>query len=276
MANLLFRASSAAATPNSTTVKDAPLTNLEIDGNFKSINDDLANKPPLTGTGATGTWNISITGNAATATNADTVTDGVVTTGLYADPNWITSLSGNKLTGTVVATNGVVTTGSYADPNWITSLDETKVLPTQSNNTGKYLTTNGISTFWGDISQLPDQTGNTNELLVTNGTTADWSEGLTYSSGTLTTTNFNATSDISLKKNIQTVDSALSIINKLNGIEFEWKNTGKKSSGIIAQELEEVLPHLVETNDDGIKTVNYAGLSAYLIQAIKELTEKVK
>ena len=267
MANLLFRASSTATTPVSTSVKNAPLTNLEIDGNFKSVNDDLANKPTLTGTGATGTWSINITGNAGSVTNGvvttgsyadpswitslagSKVTNAVLTTGSYSNPSWITSLSGNKLTGTVVATNGVVTTGSYADPSWITSLAETKVLPTQ--------------------------TGNTNELLVTNGTSTGWSEGLTYSSGTLTATNFNATSDVTLKKNVEAVDDALSIISELNGVEFNWKDTGKKSSGVIAQELEKVLPHLVETNDDGIKTVNYAGLSAYLIQAIKELNSKI-
>jgi hypothetical protein len=59
--------------------------------------------------------------------NAGTVTNGVVTTGSYADPTWITALAGSKLTGTVVATNGVVTTGSYANPAWITSLAGSKV-----------------------------------------------------------------------------------------------------------------------------------------------------
>jgi hypothetical protein len=44
MANLLYRTSSSATTPGSTSVKAAPLTNLEVDGNFKSINDDLATK----------------------------------------------------------------------------------------------------------------------------------------------------------------------------------------------------------------------------------------
>ena len=255
MANLLFRASSTATTPSSTSVKSAPLTNLEIDGNFKSVNDDLADKPTLTGTGATGTWSISVTGNAGSVTN------GVYTNESYANPTWITSLAGSKVT------DGVLTTGSYANPSWITSLDGAKLTGSVSNP--------AWITSLAETKVLPTQTGNTNELLVTNGTSTGWTEGLTYSSGTLTTTNFNATSDISLKKNIETVDDALSIINKLNGVEFEWKDTGKKSSGVIAQELEEILPHLVETNNDGIKTVNYAGLSAYLIQAIKKLAAKI-
>lgn len=97
--------------------------------------------PSPTGTGASGTWGISITGNAATVTN------GVVTTGSYADPTWITSLSGTKLTGTVVATNGVVTTGSYANPSWITSLAGSKITGNISGNaanvTGTVAVANG-------------------------------------------------------------------------------------------------------------------------------------
>lgn len=106
--------------------------------------------------------------------NAGTVTNGVVTTGSYADPSWITSLSGSKLTGTVVATNGVVTTGSYANPSWISSLAETKVLPSQTSNSGKYLTTNGTSTSWATVDALPLQTGNSGKYLTTNGTVASW------------------------------------------------------------------------------------------------------
>jgi hypothetical protein len=76
---------------------------------------------------ASGTWTFGSTISGSISGNAATVTDGVYTTGSYADPAWITSLSGAKLTGTVVATNGVVTTGSYADPAWITSLAYSKL-----------------------------------------------------------------------------------------------------------------------------------------------------
>jgi len=54
--------------------------------------------------------------------NADTVTNGVYTTGSYANPSWITSLAGTKVT------NAVLTTGSYANPSWITSLDASKII----------------------------------------------------------------------------------------------------------------------------------------------------
>jgi len=62
--------------------------------------------PTLTGTGASGTWGISITGNAATVTN------GLVSTGSYANPSWITSLDASKLTGTL--DNARVNGGTYS------------------------------------------------------------------------------------------------------------------------------------------------------------------
>lgn len=71
--------------------------------------------PGLTGTGASGTWGISISGNAATATN------GVVTTGSYGNPAWITSLDASKLTGTlslaVANATNATTVGSVSRPN---------------------------------------------------------------------------------------------------------------------------------------------------------------
>ena len=71
--------------------------------------------PANDGTGATGTWSISISGNAATVTN------------------------------------GVYTTGSYADPAWITSLDDGKVLPSMTGNSGEYLTTDGTNSSWAAV-----------------------------------------------------------------------------------------------------------------------------
>lgn len=66
--------------------------------------------PSPTGTGASGTWSISVNGNAATVTN------GVVTTGSYADPTWITSLAGSKITGNISG-NAANVTGTVAVAN---------------------------------------------------------------------------------------------------------------------------------------------------------------
>lgn len=66
------------------------------------------------------------------------------------------------------------TSGSYSNPSWITSLSETKVLPSQSTNSGKYLTTNGTSTSWATVDALPSQTGNNGKYLTTDGSAASW------------------------------------------------------------------------------------------------------
>ena len=92
--------------------------------------------------------------------------------------------------------------------------------------------------------------------------------------GVVTATTFNSTSDIKLKNNVTTVDNALEVVNQLRGVRFDWKESGVGDYGVIAQELEEVLPELVSQGDP--KTVNYNGIIGVLIESIKELSEKVK
>jgi trimeric autotransporter adhesin len=92
--------------------------------------------------------------------------------------------------------------------------------------------------------------------------------------GTITCTDVNSTSDSRLKKNIKVVENALDIVNQLEGVRFDWKSTNQPSIGVIAQELEKVLPELVATNEEGLKSVNYDGIIGVLIQAIKELSQK--
>jgi len=56
---------------------------------------------------------------------------------------------------------------------------------------------------------------------------------------------------------------------------FKWKENGNQSFGIIAQELEKVLPELVTDNDNGLKSVNYLGLIAFLIEDNKYLHQRI-
>ena len=87
--------------------------------------------------------------------------------------------------------------------------------------------------------------------------------------GTLTT----ATSDIRFKENIQTLEGGLDKILQLRGVSFTWINNPEYGQriGFIAQEFEKVIPELVFTNEtDGFKGINYAEVSAVLVEAIKE------
>jgi hypothetical protein len=75
-------------------------------------------------------------------------------------------------------------------------------------------------------------------------------------------------SDESLKTDVATMDTALDTIMSLNGVEFTWKNDGERDFGFIAQEVAEVLPKAVHTND-GISGVDYSRLTSVLVEAVK-------
>jgi len=80
--------------------------------------------------------------------------------------------------------------------------------------------------------------------------------------------------NLNLKENIQTIDNALGAVTSLRGVTFDWKENGSPSIGVIAQELEKVLPELV--NQGEYKSVNYNGIIGVLIEAVKELSAEVE
>ena len=92
--------------------------------------------------------------------------------------------------------------------------------------------------------------------------------------GIASATAFDSLSDINYKENINTVNNALNKVEQLRGVKFDWKESGNPSYGVIAQELEQVLPELVHGNDP--KTVNYNGIIGVLIEAIKELKIEIE
>ena len=153
MANLLYRSSSTASIPASTTVKGAALLNTEIDGNFRSL------------------------------------------------------------------------------------------------DVNKIETTDAVSTNTANKVVKRDASGN-------------------FSANVVTVVDVNSTSDRELKDNIMPIVDPIGILNQLDGVGFTWKHNGEQSYGIIAQELEKVLPELVH-EVDGYKMVSYIPLIAFLIQAIK-------
>ena len=83
-----------------------------------------------------------------------------------------------------------------------------------------------------------------------------------------------AASDRRLKDNIQKIQSPLTIINNISGYTFDWNENQKtytgKDYGVIAQEIEEVMPELVITRENGYKAVNYEKIIPLLIESIKE------
>ncbi len=92
-------------------------------------------------------------------------------------------------------------------------------------------------------------------------------------SGTVSAADFNSTSDISLKTNISTLENCLDKVLQIRGVNFDWKKDNKHSIGVIAQEVEPVLPEIVSGKD--IKVVNYNGLIGVLVEAIKEQQKQI-
>ena len=62
----------------------------------------------------------------------------------------------------------------------------------------------------------------------------------------------------------------------MRGVNFDWVDTGKASTGVIAQEMEEVLPQVVSTGEDGTKHVAYGNIIGTLIEAIKEQQSQIE
>lgn len=82
--------------------------------------------------------------------------------------------------------------------------------------------------------------------------------------------NVGAYSDERLKKNIVTIDDALSKVLTMRGVYFDRISSGEACIGVIAQELQQVTPELVSEDADGYLSVNYANITAILIEALKE------
>jgi hypothetical protein len=94
--------------------------------------------------------------------------------------------------------------------------------------------------------------------------------------GKITATgDITAFSDIRLKNNITDIEHGLDKVLKLKGVTFDRITDGKKSIGVIAQDVLEVLPEVVNEEKDGYLSVAYGNIVGVLIEAIKELSNKV-
>lgn len=112
-----------------------------------------------------------------------------------------------------------------------------------------------------------DVDGTTYSLLIT-GANANFV-------GVVTAANFVCYSDNSLKINIEELTNSLDKVSQLNGVKFDWKETGESSIGLIAQDVEPVVPEIV-SEIHNLKTINYIGLIPILIEAIKELKQEIE
>ncbi len=159
---------------------------------------------------------------------------------------------------------------------------------------GRILTSdaNGVASWQAPSGGLPSGTsGQTlrhngtswiaNSLIFNNGTrigintTSPSSLYMLHVNGDVGAQSFYYFSDRSFKKDINPLKDSLAKIVKMNGVSFKWKETGKESIGLIAQDVEQVFPEAV-TGEEGSKSIDYSALVASLIEAVKEQQTEIE
>jgi len=137
--------------------------------------------------------------------------------------------------------------------------------------------------------------GANNRIVTATGTDAQNAEAnMTFDGSTLVITGaITATGDItafqvsdkSLKENISNIKNAVDKVSKINGVYYNWTKEALekhkhlidvKEVGVIAQDVEAVLPEIVATREDGTKAVKYDRLCALLIESVKELKKEIE
>jgi hypothetical protein len=145
-----------------------------------------------------------------------------------------------------------------------------KFVITRSGNLIQEFQASYAGSTWFTINNPNQRVG----IGTTNPTSKLQVQGDAFITGVTTSTDFNSTSDINLKTNIQQIDDSLAKVIQIRGVTFDWKDSNRSSAGVIAQEVEKVLPELVNGNSP--KTVNYNGIIAVLIEAVKELKKEIE
>ncbi|GAB3504984.1 tail fiber domain-containing protein [Emticicia fontis] len=108
-------------------------------------------------------------------------------------------------------------------------------------------------------------------------------QGTAYITGNICAASYNCLSDLRYKKNITRLQNSLTHVLTLRGVNYDWRIeefpeqafTTQRQTGFIAQELEQIYPEMVTTDTKGFKSVDYARLTPVLVEAMKELHEKI-
>jgi trimeric autotransporter adhesin len=268
-ANLSGTASNATSATSATNATNTAITNDTTSGSTHYITfvagtsgnqGQKVDSTGLTYLPSTNTLSGNISGNAATVTTIPNLTGDITSSGtataiatgviVNADISGSAAIAVSKLAASTIS--GVTLGGSLA-----------------TLTRGTYLTGSNYNGSAGQTWAVDATSANTASKVVARDASGN------FAGNTITCVTLNSTSDINLKNDVRPFENALTTINQLNGVHFTWKQDDKKSIGVIAQEIEAVLPELV-TETEGTKTVNYNGLIGVLIEAVKELSAKVE
>ena len=160
------------------------------------------------------------------------------------------NVTDNDPLGSVVAVETVTSSSQTGDGRNVPQASATIVYSTSGGGSGSgigvTITANGNATFAGSVTVIGDVEAN----------------------------DINSTSDITKKTNVETITDALYKVSQLRGVTFYWESNGLPSGGIIAQDVEKIMPSLVREGADH-KTVIYNGIIGLLVEASKELRDEV-
>lgn len=205
-------------------------------GSFEGDGGQLTGVAPIAGT------NISVVGTTVNVTDDITI------------PGTITAATGTFVYQIFESSSTIITSGSnvFGDAEGDIQQFTGSILQTGS------ITTNGLG-----VGTAPS--GVVGAILATNDVVAF------------------ASSDERLKENVASIENAVEKVEAIGGYTYNWIPMegvhvygDMKDIGVIAQEVEKVLPELVSDRENGYKAVKYDKLTAVLIEAVKELSERVK
>jgi hypothetical protein len=258
-------------------------SNLTFDGSKLGVTGKVTiNQQALSISSGSLSWSLISGANASVTLNQNVTT--------FTLSNFTTGDSGVlvvKQDGTggrtmVLPSNSqVVGGGTYTPTSAANSID---VLGVYFDGTYYYWTI-GLASVTGNLITITNNADNRILTATGSSTSVNGETGLTYDGSTLSVTgavtasgDITAYSDSRLKENVEVIENPIEKISKIRGVTFtrnDIENKEKRFSGVIAQEVLEVLPEVVAQGENGYYSVAYGNMIGLLIEAIKEQQKEI-
>jgi hypothetical protein len=258
-------------------------SNLQFDGSRLSVTGKVTiNQQALSISSGSLSWSLTSGANASVTLNQNVTT--------FTLSNFTTGDSGVlvvKQDGTggrtmvLPANSQVVGGGTYTPTSAANSID---VLGVYFDGTYYYWTI-GLASVTGNLITITNNADNRILTATGSSTSVNGETGLTYDGSTLSVTgavtasgDITAYSDSRLKENVEVIGNPIEKISKIRGVTFtrnDIENKEKRFSGVIAQEVLEVLPEVVAQGENGYYSVAYGNMIGLLIEAIKEQQKEI-
>jgi hypothetical protein len=203
------------------------------------------------------------------ATFAGTISSGAIT-------------SSGQVTSTRF-TDAANPTAYFVQPSAISFIHELRVddFIRHNNDTNTHIKflTDRIQLTAGNVLMLDCVEGGTDYIDIINRVRVT-SGGDLECEGNITAYSTTSISDINQKENIQQISDPIEKVKQISGYTFDWKNTGEHSGGVIAQEVEQIMPDVVKEvsirDGDEMKAVDYQAIIGLLVETVKDLNKRIE